>query len=55
VTRVDPPQKDTESTASQIPACRLVLTPDIAVELYNVLSGMVSAMEKKGRKQEIGV
>lgn len=48
VTRLDLPQKEKEPSASRSPACRLVLSPDVAVELYNVLQGMVAAMEKKG-------
>jgi hypothetical protein len=47
--RMDPPQPQKEPTASQIPVCRLVLTPNAAIDLFNKLQQIVQTLEKEGK------
>lgn len=54
VTRLDPPNPPKPATARKYPICRLVLTPEATVELFNQLSGLLSALQQAGlvKKQE---
>jgi hypothetical protein len=47
-TRYDAPKSSETPTAARIPSCRLVLTPNAALKLYNKLRQIVSALEKAG-------
>jgi hypothetical protein len=49
VTRVDPPQPQQDPVARQYPACRLVLPPNAAVDLFNKLQQILQALEKEGK------
>lgn len=48
VTRVNPPVPPNPPTAKRYPVCRLVMTPELAVELSNQLNGVIGMMEKQG-------
>ncbi len=48
VTRMDEPNPPNPPTGCKYPSCRLVLTPDAGLELFNKLKGLVSMMQKSG-------
>jgi hypothetical protein len=48
ITRYDEPAPQKPATARRYPACRLVLTPETGVELFNKLQKMIEAMKRKG-------
>ena len=47
-TRLDPVQPPKSPTARQYPVCRLVLTPNAGIELFNKLQKIIQALEKNG-------
>ena len=47
-TRMDPPEPPKAPTARQYPICRLVLTPQAGIELYNQLQQIIQALEQAG-------
>ena len=49
ITRMDEPKPPKPPTGRKITACRLVLTPNVTVELYNQLSKFIQIMEKQGQ------
>jgi hypothetical protein len=53
VTRIDPQSSPQVPAASKYPACRLVLTPEAFLELYNQLQKIMSAMERDGLVHKI--
>ena len=54
VTRLDPPTpSEPKMTARKYPACRIVLTPQATIELFNVINNMMAAMKKEGIIKEI--
>jgi len=48
VCRMDEPKPPEPPTSRQYPACRLVLTPNAALELFNKLQRIMGALEKSG-------
>ena len=48
IARYDQPKPPKTRTGQRHTACRLVLTPDAAVALYNSLSKLVAALEERG-------
>ena len=46
--RIDPPLQPEAPTGRQYPVCRLVLTPNAGIELFNRLQQIVQALEKSG-------
>ena len=48
ITRMDEPKPPNPPTARQYPSCRLVLTANAAVELFNRLQQIMSALEQTG-------
>ena len=48
VTRMDEPNPPNPHTGRRYPICRLVLTPNAAVDLFNKLQQMMTALEKSG-------
>ncbi len=48
VSRMDKPNPPKPPTARQYPACRLVLTPNATLDLFNKLQQIISALEKTG-------
>jgi hypothetical protein len=48
VTRLDEPNPPKSPTARKYPACRLVLTPQVAVDLFKQLNGFIEIMKKEG-------
>jgi hypothetical protein len=48
VTRMEHTQPPNPPSGSQYPACRLVLTPTAAVDLFNKLQRIMSALEQSG-------
>ena len=48
VSRMDEPNPPKPPTSRQYPACRLVLTPNAALVLFNKLRQIMNAMEKSG-------
>ena len=48
VTRLDPPQSTEPQTARKYPACRLVLTPQVTIDLFNQLQNILGVMHKEG-------
>lgn len=48
ITRMDEPKPPNQPTARQYPSCRLVLTANAAVELFNRLQQIMSALEQTG-------
>ena len=48
VTRLDAPNPPAQATGTRYTACRLVMQPDLAIDLYNQLQGMLGAMEQQG-------
>jgi len=53
VTRLDPQSPPQAPAAHRYPACRLVLTPEAFLELYNQLQKIMSAMERDGLVHKI--
>ncbi len=49
--RMDPPKPPEARTGQQYPACRMVLTPNVAVDLYGRLQQIIQALEKSGALQ----
>jgi hypothetical protein len=47
-TRLEKPKPPNPPTAKQYPICRLVLTPAAAIDLFNKLQQIMSALEKSG-------
>ena len=47
-TRFDPPKPPKAPTAARLPSCRLVLTPNTAIDLFNKLQQIVKALEESG-------
>ena len=53
-TRLDDIAPNHPPTAKQYPACRLVLTAQAMLEMYNQLGQMIGALEKEGKiKREV--
>ena len=48
VTRLDKPEPPNPPTGNNYPACRLVLTPQAVIQLFQGLNGIMGAMEKEG-------
>jgi hypothetical protein len=48
VTRMQDPQPGRAAQFKRYPVCRMVLTPDAAVELFNRLNQMMGALQKLG-------
>ncbi len=48
VTRLDKPDPPNPPTGKRYPACRLVLTPQAVIQLFQGLNGIMGAMEKEG-------
>ncbi|MGO9379944.1 MAG: hypothetical protein ACLPN1_03850 [Dissulfurispiraceae bacterium] len=48
VTRMDEPKPPKPPTARKYPVCRLVLTPEAALQLFNQLQTIVTGMQKQG-------
>jgi hypothetical protein len=46
--RMDEPKPPNPPTGRQYPVCRLVLTPNAAVDLFNNLQQIMSALEQSG-------
>ena len=49
--RIDPPKSPEVRTGRQYPVCRMVLTPNAALDLYGRLQQVIQALEKKGAIQ----
>jgi hypothetical protein len=49
--RMDPPSSPETRTGRQYPACRMVLTPNAAIDLYGRLQQIIKALEKSGAIQ----
>ncbi len=47
-TRLDDPKPPNPQTRRQYPSCRLVLTPNAALDLSNKLQNLLAAMENQG-------
>lgn len=47
-TRFDSPKPKKAPAATRYPACRLVLTPSAALDLFSKMQRMVKALEEKG-------
>jgi len=56
VTRVDPPNPPKKITARKYPACRLAMTPDGFIGLYNALDNLIKGLEAQGlvKRGELG-
>jgi len=54
VTRLDPPNPPDQPTAIQSPVCRIVMTPEATVVLYNQLQNIMNLLQQAGvvTKQE---
>jgi len=48
VTRLDLPKPPKPPTGKKYPVCRLVLPPDAAVELFNLLQQFIGVMVQQG-------
>lgn len=48
VSRMDEPKPPSKPTGRKYPVCRLVLTPDAAANLANMLNQMMSALTTQG-------
>lgn len=53
-TRLDPPKPPDPPTARQYPVCRLVMTPETTVALFNQLQNIMNLLQQAGlvTKQE---
>jgi len=49
--RMDPPTSPEIRTGRQSPTCRMVLTPNAAIDLYGRLQQVIQALEKSGAIQ----
>jgi hypothetical protein len=49
--RMDPPKSQETRTGRQYPACRMVLTPNAAIDLFGRLQQIIQALEKSGAIQ----
>ena len=49
--RMDPPASPENRTGRQYPTCRMVLTPNAAIDLYGRLQQIIQALEKSGAIQ----
>jgi hypothetical protein len=49
--RIEPFNPSEAPTGQQYPVCRMVLTPNAGIELYNRLQQIVKALEKSGAVQ----
>jgi hypothetical protein len=52
VTRLSEPKASKPHTAKQYPMCRLVMTPDVAVDLFNRLNQFMGVMKERGLTQQ---
>ena len=52
VTRLSERKASKPHTAKQYPICRLVMTPDVAVDLFNRLSQFMAVMKERGLTQQ---
>ena len=48
ITRINAPTPPKPPTAKRYPVCRLVLDPEVVLELHNQLNNVVAGMEKLG-------
>lgn len=48
VTRIEKTDPSTPPTGKKYPACRLVLTPQAVVQLFQSLNGIMGAMKNEG-------
>ena len=48
VTRLDKPEPPKPPTGKKYPACRLVLTPQVVIQLFQGLNAIMGAMQKEG-------
>jgi hypothetical protein len=53
VTRLDDIAPPKPITARKYTACRLILTPEVTLDLFNQLQGFINAMEKEGLLKRI--
>lgn len=55
VTRLNEPKPPKAPTGKKYPVCRLVLTPDTTVELYNQLNQLIGLMAQQGlvKKEDV--
>ena len=51
--RMDEPKPQEPHTGRQYPVCRLVLTPNAAVDLFNKLQQLMKALEQSGAIKKI--
>jgi hypothetical protein len=49
--RMDPPKSPEVRTGRQYPTCRMVLTPNAAIDLFGRLQQIIQALEKSGAIQ----
>lgn len=55
VSRLDPQKTGDKSAGKKVPACRLVITPNAAIDLINRFRNLAGALEKAGfLKQKSG-
>ena len=52
VTRLDRPKPPSRASGKRYPACRLVLTPEAAQNLYGQLSSLAAAIEQSRKMQQ---
>jgi hypothetical protein len=48
VTRFNPPAPPAPPSARRFPACRLIMTPMLVVDLHNQLNQIIAMMEQQG-------
>jgi hypothetical protein len=48
VTRLDPPKPDEPPTAARYPVCRMVMTPETTVALFNQLQNIMNLLQQAG-------
>lgn len=48
ITRVNPPAPPAPPSARRFPACRLIMTPQLVIDLHNQLSQFIGVMEQQG-------
>lgn len=53
VTRLDPQSNPQSPSAQRYPICRMVLTPEAFLDLYNQLQKLITAMERDGLVHKI--
>ena len=46
--RFDEPRPPNPPSVTKVPACRLVLTAEAAIELYNMMNSMMGVMQQAG-------